>query len=72
MREYATVYRGGYGNDVQGVLQLGIADAPLTQVLYSAMFCHLLRCCFCFALGVWLTCRRISRYFGQPVRQLVY
>ena len=38
VREYATVYRGGYGNDVQGVLQLGIADAPLTQALYSAMF----------------------------------
>ena len=69
VREYATVYRGGYGNDVQGVLQLGIADAPLTQALYSAMFYIAALLFLLLVLGVWLTWR-ISRYFGQPVRQL--
>jgi len=69
VREISAVYRGGYGNEVLGVLQIGIFDTARAQALHSGALYIAALLCLLLLLGVAITWR-MSRHFGAPVRQL--
>lgn len=69
VREISTIYRGGFNNEVYGVIQVGIIDTAREAALYSSILYMATLLCILLVLGIFITFK-ISKIFGYPVRQL--
>lgn len=69
IREVSLAYHGGFNNELQGVLQLGISDAGMIQSLQAGMLYILIWLLLLLGVGIFVT-HLISRYFALPVRRL--
>jgi len=69
IREVTLSYKAGYNNSVSGIIQVGLStqrrDDALQQGLLSIAFLVIILLIF----GIFIT-RRISNFFGNPVKEL--
>ncbi|WP_322994489.1 PAS domain-containing protein [Castellaniella sp.] len=69
VREVSLAYRGGFNNEFQGVMQVGISEANQGATARSGLLYLVGLLSVLLAAGMLITLA-ISRYFGRPVRQL--
>lgn len=69
VHEVSAQYRGGFNNEDQGVIQIGILETAMQEAWRKAAFATLSMLFVLLLIGIALT-YWISAYFGLPVRNL--
>lgn len=69
VHEVSAQYRGGFNNEDQGVIQIGILETAMQEAWRKAAFATLSMLFALLLIGIALT-YWISAYFGLPVRNL--
>ncbi|MCW8825624.1 MAG: EAL domain-containing protein [Gammaproteobacteria bacterium] len=69
IHEVTLPYRGGYGNAIVGVIQVGLSQQQRNQALESGVIYISLLLFILFMISIVLT-RYISEYFGKPIKAL--
>ncbi|MFZ5483104.1 MAG: EAL domain-containing protein [Pseudomonadota bacterium] len=69
VREITLPYRGGYDNQVLGVIQVGLSEREREQALRQGIGFMVLLVVLLLGIGI-IAVHRLSRHFGQPVRAL--
>jgi len=69
IREVTLIYRGGYDNDVLGVIQVGLSEVESSKALYAGMVFVIVLTSGLLLIGIFLTLR-LSSYFAMPVRRV--
>lgn len=69
VHEISAPYRGGFNNEDQGVIQIGILETSMQAAWRNAALITLSMLFVLLLIGIAVT-YRISAYFGRPVRHL--
>ncbi len=69
VREVSLPYRGGYGNALMGVIQVGISEIDRQRALEKGLLFMALVVAALLMVGIFVTLR-ISAYFGNPIRRV--
>ncbi|MGN6580313.1 MAG: PAS domain-containing protein [Bordetella sp.] len=69
VHEVSAQYRGGFNNEDQGVIQIGILETAMQDAWHKAVLATISMLFVLLLIGIAVT-YRISAYFGRPVRRL--